>query len=74
MPQLPDEAGNVDVDESGHEVLAVETVHNAAVTRDGVGKILRQVKKKRGEKGKFQEVIEGQSEAELQRRCDFHPP
>lgn len=45
---LPDEAGDVDVDEGGHEVLAVEPVHDAAVTRDGVGKILKRVKKRGG--------------------------
>lgn len=44
---LPDEAGDVNVDEGGHEVLAVKPIHDAPVTRDGVGKILKQVKKKR---------------------------
>ena len=38
---LPDEAGNVDINKCGHEVLAVESVHNATVTRDSVGKILK---------------------------------
>lgn len=38
---LPDETGDVDVNEGGHEVLAVEPVHDASVTRDGVGKILK---------------------------------
>lgn len=38
---LPDETGDVDVDKGGHEVLAVEAVHDASVTRDRVGKILR---------------------------------
>lgn len=38
---VPDETGDVDVHEGGHEVLAVEAVHDASVTRDGVGKILR---------------------------------
>lgn len=38
---LPDEASNVDINKCGHEVLAVESVHNAAVTRDSVGKILK---------------------------------
>lgn len=36
----PDEASDVDIDECGHEVLAVESVHNATMTRDSVGKIL----------------------------------
>lgn len=36
----PDEASNVYINESGHEVLAVKSVHNATVTWDGVGKIL----------------------------------
>lgn len=39
---LPDEAGNVDVSESCHQVLTVEAVHDAAVARNGVGKILRE--------------------------------
>lgn len=38
---LPDEASNVDINKCGHEVLAVESVHNATMTRDGVGKILK---------------------------------
>lgn len=37
---LPDETGDVDVHKGGHEVLAVEAVHDASVTRDRVGKIL----------------------------------
>ena len=32
---------DVDVDESGHEELAVETVHDAAVAGDDVAEILR---------------------------------
>lgn len=38
---VPDEAGDVDVNKGGHEVLAVESVHDATVTRDGVGEILK---------------------------------
>lgn len=38
---LPDEAGDVDVNKGGHEVLTVEPVHDASVTRDGVGKVLK---------------------------------
>lgn len=41
---LPDEAGNVDIDKCGHYVLAVKSVHNASVTRYGVGKILKEEK------------------------------
>lgn len=37
----PDEAGNVDINKCSHEVLAVESVHNATMTRDSVGKILK---------------------------------
>ena len=37
----PDERVDVDVDESGHEELAVETVHDAAVAGDDVAEILR---------------------------------
>lgn len=36
----PDEAGDVNINEGGHEVLAVESVHDASVTWDGVGKVL----------------------------------
>lgn len=39
---LPDEAGDIDVGEGGHQVLAVESVHDAAVSRDGAGKVLQQ--------------------------------
>lgn len=39
---LPDETSNVDINKCGHEVLAVESVHDAAMTRDSVGKILEQ--------------------------------
>lgn len=42
---LPDEACNVNVNKCGHEILAVESVHDAAVTRDRVGKILKGEKK-----------------------------
>lgn len=38
---LPDEAGNVDINKCCHEVLAVESVHYATMTRDSVGKILK---------------------------------
>lgn len=38
---LPDEAGDVDVREGGHQVLAVESIHDAAVSRDGAGKVLQ---------------------------------
>lgn len=77
MPLLPDEAGDVDVDEGGHEVLAVEPVHDAAVTRDGVGKILQQVQKKKEEKGKRKKSREVNGEvldAECGRRCGFSSP
>lgn len=40
--RLPDEAGDVDVREGGHQVLAVESVHDAAVSGDGAGKVLQQ--------------------------------
>lgn len=39
---LPDEAGYVDVREGGHQVLAVESIHDAAVSGDGAGKVLQQ--------------------------------
>lgn len=35
-----DEAGDVDVDEGGHQELAVESVHNATVPRDHVAEVL----------------------------------
>ena len=38
---LPDEAGNVDMREGGHQVLAVESIHDASVARDGVSKVLQ---------------------------------
>lgn len=38
---LPNEASNVDIDECGHEVLAVKSVHYASMTWDGVCKILK---------------------------------
>lgn len=38
---LPDEAGYVDVREGGHQVLTVEAIHDAAVSRDGAGKVLQ---------------------------------
>lgn len=72
VPPLPDEAGDVDVDEGGHEVLAVEPVHDAAVTRDGVGKILKQVqekkKKKKVEKKSVDKKRKGKSPGRLTRR------
>lgn len=34
-----DKAGDIDVCEGGHQVLAVEAVHDAAVARDGIGKV-----------------------------------
>ena len=40
----PDEAVDVDVDEGGHEELAVEPVHDAAVPRNYVSKILNNMK------------------------------
>lgn len=46
---VPDEAGDVDVDKGGHEVLAVESVHDSTVTRDGVGEILKGGIKKKGQ-------------------------
>ena len=39
----PDEAVDVDVDEGGHEELAVEPVHDAAVPGNDVAKILNQM-------------------------------
>lgn len=41
---LPDEAGYIDVCESGHQVLTVESIHNAAVAGDGVSKVLKESK------------------------------
>lgn len=38
---LPDEAGNVDINKCCHEVLTVKPIHNATMTRDSVGKILK---------------------------------
>lgn len=35
----PDKAAYVNMRESGHQVLAVEAIHDAAVARDGVGKV-----------------------------------
>ena len=35
------EAGDVDVHECGHQELAVEPVHQTAVSRNGVAKILQ---------------------------------
>ena len=40
----PDEAVDVDVDEGGHEELAVEPVHDATVPRNYVPKILNEMK------------------------------
>ncbi len=36
----PDEAVDVDVDKGSHEELAVKAVHDAAVTRNDVAKVL----------------------------------
>lgn len=41
---LPDEAGYVDVCEGGHQVLTVESIHDAAVAGDGAGKVLEERK------------------------------
>lgn len=46
MLVLPDEACNVDINKCGHEVLAVESVHDATVTWDSVGKILTRHKER----------------------------
>lgn len=54
----PDEAGDVDVDKRSHEVLAVESVHDAAVTWDGVGKVLRGRKTERGDWSALLSMIE----------------
>lgn len=35
----PDEASYVDMCEGGHQVLTVESIHDAAVAGDGVGKV-----------------------------------
>lgn len=59
---LPDEAGDVDVDEGGHEILAVKPVHDAAVAWDGVCKIL---KREREKKKRVKE--RGESPARLRR-------
>ena len=37
---LLDKAGVVNMDKGAHEELAVEPVHDASVTRDGVAKVL----------------------------------
>lgn len=39
---LPDEAGYIDVCEGGHQVLTVESIHDAAVAGDGAGKVLQE--------------------------------
>lgn len=36
----PDKAGDVHIDEGGHQVLAVKAIHDASMTRNGIGKIL----------------------------------
>lgn len=36
-----DEAGNVDVDEGGHQELAIESVHDATVSGNNVSEILK---------------------------------
>ena len=38
---VPDEATDVDVGESGHQVLTVKAVHDPTMTWDGVGKVLQ---------------------------------
>lgn len=37
---VPDETGDVDVGERGHQVLTVEAVHDSSVAGDGAGKVL----------------------------------
>ena len=37
---IADKGGNVNVDECGHEVLAIETVHDTTMTWNDVSKIL----------------------------------
>lgn len=39
---LPDEAGYIDVREGGHQVLTVESIHDATVAGDGAGKVLQE--------------------------------
>lgn len=43
----PDKAGDVHVDKGGHQVLAVKAIHDASMTRNGVGKILWRQRKER---------------------------
>lgn len=43
---LPYETGDVDMHKGGHQVLAIEAIHDAAVPRDGVCKILLGGKRK----------------------------
>jgi len=38
-----DEAVDVDVDEGGHQELAVEPIHDAAVARNDIAEILKQI-------------------------------
>ena len=41
-PHSPDEAGDIDVRECGHQVLTVEPIHDAAVAGDSARKVLRE--------------------------------
>lgn len=43
----PDETGDIDVCECGHQVLTVKPIHDAAVAGDSAGKVLQ---KRRGER------------------------
>lgn len=76
---VPDEAGDVDVDKGGHEVLAVESVHDATVTRDGVGKILKGGEGKKGTGGGkavkcFKEMHQTYECDTIQHRCSLSLP
>lgn len=35
----PDKAGDIHVDKGGHQVLAVKAIHDASMTRNGVGEV-----------------------------------
>lgn len=37
----PDEAGDIDVCEGGHQVLTVKPIHDAAVAGDSAGEVLQ---------------------------------
>lgn len=43
----PDETGDIDVCECGHQVLTVKPIHDAAVAGDSAGEVLQ---KRRGER------------------------